>query len=122
MSHTLSLKLGPADLDRLRAVLVRAGIANPEVPYAKVFELLADVETLARTLAAARLAHALEQGARETLRQLARQAEDDLRTPGLSKRMAESVVLHAHQVFGERRPAVDPSCSGLESQAFMHAR
>lgn len=106
MPHTVSLKLGPVDLDRLRATLVRAGVGHPETVYAQPFQVLADLEELARQLAAARLSWALEQGARDGLRGLARQADDTLRRPACGTcALAGAVLRVAHATFGEPRPA-----------------
>jgi hypothetical protein len=46
MTHAHTLKLVPADLDRLHGLLVRAGVAAPGSPYVHPFELLADLEHL----------------------------------------------------------------------------
>ena len=59
MTHTHTLKLVPADLDRLHATLRRVGIARVAEPFASPFELLAAVETLAE-LAQHRLKSAQE--------------------------------------------------------------
>ena len=101
--HSVTIKLVPANLDRVHAALVRAGVGHPEQPFERPFELLAAIEELAKTLASARLSLALEQGARDGLRQLARQAEEVRRRPGCAScTLGHQVVLAAHQTFGER--------------------
>lgn len=60
MTHAHTLKLVPADLDRLHRALARAGVVT-ETPYLHPFELLAAIEHLAarvpgRTAPAARTA------------------------------------------------------------------
>lgn len=106
MSHTQPLRLAPADLDRVLSLLVRAAAAAPERVYQHPSDLLADLEVLARQTASARLSLALEQGARDQVRGLARQAEECRRRPMCdSCRLASDVVVAAHRVFGEPKPA-----------------
>jgi hypothetical protein len=46
MTHLHTLKLVPADLDRLHGTLARAGVVT-ETPYLHPFELIAAIEHLA---------------------------------------------------------------------------
>lgn len=46
MTHVHTIRLVPADLDRLHGTLARAGVVS-EAPYLHPFELLAAIEHLA---------------------------------------------------------------------------
>lgn len=108
MPHTKPINLDPLSLDRFLGVMVRAGVTTFEERYAYADELLAAVDAIAAHLRSARLRHAVDATAADSLRQLADLACDQLNGRVSGRMLAEDVIRAARRTFGERTNSTLP--------------